>query len=133
MRLLSLYPTRGQRLLSRPMTLPDSTPWAGGAASSPAPAGRDEAYEAWKRADDRHTGVMARHAFNAAWAACLEREQARIGRLGLNVLRSRRERDRIRGELARMIARLERAGVIGARVTLEEVIQQLNDIKDGTA
>lgn len=133
MRRLSLYPTRGQRLLSKPMaSLPDSSPWAGDAVSSPAPAGRDEAYEAWKRADPRHHGVMSRHAWNAAWDACLEREQQRIGRLGLNVLRSRRERDRIRGEVARMIDRLQRAGVIGARVTLEEVIQQLNDIKDDT-
>ena len=80
------------------MTLPDSTPWAGGAQSSPAPDGRDEAYEAWKRSDPRHYGVTARHAWNASWSAATEQPEARLTRLALNVLRSRSRAKRAEAE-----------------------------------
>jgi len=48
--------------------LTDTTPWITDDRPAPEPV-RDELYEAWKALDPRHTGVMARHAWNACWEA----------------------------------------------------------------
>lgn len=98
----------------------------------PAPAGRDEAYEKWRRADPRHHGVIAWQAWQAAWGVCVEHESHRVARLALKFLRAREARQVLRGRVVAVTRRLERAQAIGERVDVPELIRELKTITGDT-
>jgi hypothetical protein len=55
--------------------LADTTPWGQEHKPAPDDLARERLYEAWLKEDIRRRGVMARHAWNAAWAAGRHYEQ----------------------------------------------------------
>jgi hypothetical protein len=56
--------------------LSDTTPWGQEPQPvTPESLAREHMYEAWLREDVRRRGVMARHAWNAAWAAARDYER----------------------------------------------------------